>query len=624
MNPNQNNNQKLFGFSYKDTEKEDALSKASPVPANSDDGVAVAAGGLYGYGITMDQGATKDYELIRRYRGMALHPEVDSAIEDIVNEAIVSDTNDTPVNIELSNLDVSDRIKTIIREEFSYILHLLDFNNKSHEMFRRWYIDGRLFYHKVIDLKNPERGITDIRNIDALKIKPVREYKNPRHTANANQTYSSKDPKVFGQAQVNTPAQIEEYYLYNKRGMNYMGGSPKGGAYGNQGYNAGQQQTVKIAKDAVTYVTSGLVDGNNGQVLSYLNKAIKSLNQLRWMEDAIVIYRMARAPERRLFYIDVGNLPKQRAEQYLRDVMSRYRTKISYDQNTGEIRDDKKFMSMLEDYWLPRREGGRGTEVSTLPGGQNLGELADLNYFQEKLYKSLNVPFGRMSGGDGGFQIGKSDDTLRDEVKFSKFVGRMRKKFAYMFTDMLKTQLVLKGVVSPKEYDQMAEHITFDFVYDNHFSELKDLEILQNKLNAVQMCEPYIGKYFSVYELRNKILGFTDGQIAETDKQIAYERNVGIIPDPNAGMEGDPNAEGEEPGEIDTAESMGNIADAAALNGLPAEGLPPGADADGDGQVSETEFVQMASGDLDLSGDPGTPVTQPVSRKSLDLKKGKN
>ena len=576
---NQGNRNKLFGFSYKDAEKEGALEKASPVPPNSDDGVAVAAGGLYGYGITMDQGATKDYDLIRRYRAMALHPEVDSAIEDIVNEAIVSDTNDTPVAIDLSNLDVSDRIKTIIREEFAYILHLLDFNNKSHEMFRRWYIDGRLFYHKVIDLAHPERGITDIRNIDALKIKPVREYKRPNHTANANKSFSSRDAKVFGTATQNTPAQIEEYYLYNKRGMNYMGGSPNGGGYGSALNDPSSGQTVKIAKDAVTYVTSGLVDGNNGQVLSYLNKAIKSLNQLRWMEDSIVIYRMARAPERRLFYIDVGNLPKQRAESYLRDVMARYRTKISYDQNTGEIRDEKKHMSMLEDYWLPRREGGRGTEVSTLPGGQNLGELADLQYFQEKLYKSLNVPFSRMSGSEGGFQIGKSDDTLRDEVKFSKFVGRMRKKFSFMFSDMLKTQLVLKGVLSPKEFEQAKEHITFDFLYDNHFSELKDLEILQNKLQAVQMCEPYVGKYFSVYEMRHKILGMTDGEIAETDKQIAYERNVGIIPAPPEEAPPEEGMEGEAP---------------------PEEGM------EGEAPPEEGGFPE---GDLDLSGDPGTDIS---------------
>ena len=531
MNPNQDN-KRLFGFSYKEDELEQ-LSKISPVPPNADDGVSVSAGGLYGYGVDFDQQSSKDYDLIRRYRCMALHPEVDTAIEEIVNEAIVSDTNDTPVSIDLSNLDVSERIKTIIREEFSYILHLLDFNDKCYEMFRRWYIDGRLYYHKVIDLNNPERGITDIRNIDALKVKPVREYK--RRDGAENQTrsgtsFSQNDSKVFGTSSQYMPAQVIEYFLYNKKGINYMGRG-----MGNAGGN-NQGQTVKLAKDSVTYITSGLVDGNSGQVLSYLNKSIKSLNQLRWMEDAIVIYRMARAPERRLFYIDVGNLPKQKAEQYLRDVMARYRTKISYDQTTGEIKDDKKFMSMLEDYWLPRREGGRGTEVSTLPGGQNLGELTDLKYFKEKLLRSLNIPMSRMDDSGGGFQIGKSDNIMRDEVKFSKFVGRMRKKFGYMFTDMLKTQLILKGVVSPKEFDSMQEHIQFDFIYDNHFAELKDLEILQTKLQAAQMCEPYIGKYFSTYQIRHDILGHNDGQIKETDKQVSYERNVGIIPDPNAAM----------------------------------------------------------------------------------------
>lgn len=597
MNPNQND--KLFGFSYK-KEQEAPSVKASPVPPNSDDGVAIAAGGMYGHGIAMDQTATKDYELIRRYRGMALHPEVDSAIEDIINEAIVSDTNDTPVSIDLSNLDVSERIKTIIREEFSYILHLLDFNNKAHEMFRRWYIDGRLFYHKVFDLNNPEKGLTDIRNIDALKIKPVRQY---NYKGPNNQPYSVKDNKVFG---MGVAPDMEEYFLYNKRGMNYMGGSPKGGGgYGAMGGGAGNGgQTVKISKDSVTYVTSGLIDGNSGQVLSYLNKSIKALNQLRWMEDSIVIYRMARAPERRLFYIDVGNLPKQKAESYLRDVMSRYRTKISYDQATGEIKDDKKFMSMLEDYWLPRREGGRGTEVSTLPGGQNLGELADLEYFKDKLYKSLNVPSSRMGEGGGGFQIGKSDNIMRDEIKFAKFVGRMRKKFSYLFTDILKSQLVLKGVVSPKEYDQMREHIQFNFIYDNHFSELKDMEILQNKLAMVQQAEPYLGKYFSTYQVRHDILGHSDTEIAEIDRQIAYERNVGIIPDPNAGMEGAPQEGGEE--------EM-----AAGEEGLPADQLPEGADINGDGVVSEEEFMELMDGDMDLSGDP----EQEVSRELLRLKK---
>ena len=578
----------MFGFSYKETDKEDKTAKASPVPPNADDGVAVSAGGLYGYGIDMDQTGQKDYDLIRRYRAMALHPEVDSAIEDIVNEAIVSDTNDTPVNVDLSNLDVSDRIKTIIREEFSYILHLLDFNNKAHEMFRRWYIDGRLFYHKVIDIKHPERGLTDIRNIDSLKIKPVREYKRGTNSTEAQKAFSNRDSYAFGAASSTDPAQIEEYFLYNKMGMNYMGRS------GYTGANQNRSQAVKLTKDAVTYVTSGLVDGNNGQVLSYLNKAIKSLNQLRWMEDSIVIYRMARAPERRLFYIDVGNLPKQKAEQYLRDVMSRYRTKISYDQSTGEIRDDKKFTSMLEDYWLPRREGGRGTEVNTLPGGQNLGELADLQYFKDKLFRSLNVPSSRMEDG-GGFQIGKSDNILRDEVKFAKFVGRMRKKFSYLFTDILKTQLVLKGVVSPKEFDQMKEHITFDFIYDNHFSELKDMEMLQNKLQVAQMVEPYIGKYFSVYGVRHDILGMTDGQIADTDKQIAYERNVGIIPDPSAqaGPEGAAPEEGAQ-------EAPGG------------QELPPEADLNGDGEVTQDEAEKYYEGDMDLSGDPEQAMSPEV------------
>ena len=480
----------------------------------------------------MDSGSSKDYEQIRKYRCMALHPEVDSAIEDIVNEAIVSDTNDVPIAIDLSNLDVSERIKTIIREEFAYILHLLDFNNKAHEMFRKWYIDGRLFYHKVIDLNNPERGITDIRNIDALKIRPIREYrKNPQlpepYLKNTKRPQSAKEPQVFGQASVQMPARVVEYFIYNKKGLNYMGNG--------LGYTQSKNDTVRLARDAVTYVTSGLVDGNNGQVLSYLNKANKSLNQLRWMEDAIVIYRMARAPERRLFYIDVGNLPKAKAENYLRDVMARYRTKISYDQNTGEIKDDKKFMSMLEDYWLPRREGGRGTEVSTLPGGQNLGELEDLKYFQDKLYRSLNVPISRQDAGSG-FQIGKSDNIMRDEVKFAKFVGRMRKRFSYLFIDILKTQLVLKGVVSPKEFDSMKEHIQFDYIYDNHFSELRELEIIQNRMQVAAMAEPYVGKYFSVYQVRNRLLGYTDGEIKEIDKQISYERNVGIIPDPDAVM----------------------------------------------------------------------------------------
>ena len=564
----QNQNSRLFGFSYKEDELEE-ISKVSPVPPNMDDGVTVSAGGLYGYAIDLDQQAGKDYELIRRYRCMALHPEIDSAVEDIVNEAIVADTNDQPVAIDLSNLDVSERIKTIIREEFAYLLHLLDFNNKAHEMFRRFYIDGRIFYQKVIDLNQPERGITDIRNIDALKIKPVREYKQNAppepNLKNTNRTYSSQTTGSFGKASQQMPARVVEYFLYNKKGMNYMGRS-----FGNSGAN----QTVKIAKDAVTYVTSGLVDGNNGMVLSYLNKAIKAMNQLRWMEDAIVIYRMARAPERRLFYIDVGNLPKAKAEQYLRDTMARYRTKITYDQQTGEIRDNKKYMSMLEDYWLPRREGGRGTEVTTLPGGQNLGELADLKYFQDKLYKALNIPASRMTEG-AGFQIGKSDNIMRDEVNFSKFTGRMRKKFSGIFVDLLKTQLVLKGVVTPKEYDSMKEHITYDFIYDNHFAELREGEMLSQRMQVASMCEPYLGKYFSVYQVRHNILGYTDAEIKEQDRQIAYERNVGIIPDPNAQMAAENEEEMADEGQPVDLEGGQVPQDDMDLSGDCAQALPP-------------------------------------------------
>lgn len=533
--------QRLFGFKYKEN-PEEQVGKVSPIPPNVEDGVAVAAGGIYGYTMEMDNTGLKDYDLIRKYRCMALHPEVDSAVEDIINEAIVSDTNDTPVTIDLTNLDVSEEIKVIIREEFQYILHLLDFNKNCHEIFRRWYVDGRLYYHKVIDPASPEKGITDLRYVDALKIRPIREYRKVdpnKMTSAMNGSYAGQDNLTFGMASRAFPNIIDEYFLYNKKGINYLGaGSPS------MNGSAEKEGTVKLAKDSIAYITSGLVDGNTGQVLSYLNKAIKPLNQLNWMEDAIVIYRMARAPERRLFYIDVGNLPKQKAEQYLNSVMSRYRTKITYDQNTGEIRDNKKFMSMLEDYWLPRREGGRGTEVKTLEGGQNLGKLEDLNYFKEKVYKSLNVPFSRMNGGETGVQIGKSDITSRDEVKFSKFVGRMRKKFSYLFTDILKTQLVLKGVTSPKEFDSMREHIQFDFIYDNHFSELKDLEILQNKLMVAGMMEPYVGKYYSVFKIRNEILGQSDGEIKEIDRQISYERNVGIIPMPPANPEEGGDGEG--------------------------------------------------------------------------------
>ena len=456
---------------------------------------------------------------------MALHPECDSAIEDIVNEAIVSDTNDSPVEIELSNLNASDGIKDKIRDEFKYIKELLDFDKKSHEIYKNWYIDGRLYYHKVIDLKNPEAGIQELRYIDALKMRYVRrnkkgekdKYQRPRNNLQIDQ----ENPLDF------EFPQIEEYFVYNPK-LQAPIGSPIQSTT-TAGANAG----IKFTKDSITYCTSGLVDRNKGSTLSYLHKAIKALNQLRMIEDSLVIYRLSRAPERRIFYIDVGNLPKVKAEQYLRDVMMRYRNKLVYDANTGEIRDDKKFMSMLEDFWLPRREGGRGTEITTLPGGQNLGEITDIKYFQDKLYRALNVPVTRI-GGDGGFNLGRSSEILRDEVKFSKFVGRLRKRFSAMFNDMLKTQLLLKNIITPEDWEVMNEHIQFDFIYDNHFAELKETELLTERINMATLAEPYVGRYYSQDYIRRKILRQTDQDIIDQDKIIKREIKKGIIPDPNA------------------------------------------------------------------------------------------
>ena len=513
---------KLFGFSIEDKNQ---LSPAavSPVPPNNEDGSDhYLSSGFFGSYVDIEGVYRTEFDLIKRYREMALHPEADSAIEDIVNEAVVSDTNDTPVEIELSNLNASDGIKKKIRTEFKYILDLLDFDKKAHEIYRNWYIDGRLYYHKIIDLKNPQEGIQELRYIDALKIRYVRQMKK-----------KDKDSRLAN-IQSDNPMEyefpeIEEYFVYNPKSV-YPANNPSSMTGGNKG--------IKIARDAITYCTSGLVDRNKGSTLSYLHKAIKSLNQLRMIEDSLVIYRLSRAPERRIFYIDVGNLPKQKAEQYLRDVMMRYRNKLVYDSATGEMRDDKKHMSMLEDFWLPRREGGRGTEISTLPGGQNLGEITDIKYFQEKLYRSLNVPTSRI-GGEGGFNLGRSSEILRDEVKFSKFVGRLRKRFSAMFNDMLKTQLILKNIITPEDWEIMSEHIQYDFMYDNHFAELKEAELLNERLSMVQQAEPYVGKYFSQDYLRRKVLRQTDQEIIEQDELIEKEIKAGVIPDP-ADMQVDP------------------------------------------------------------------------------------
>ena len=508
---------KLFGFSIEDTEPL-SPSAVSPIPQNNEDGVDhYMSSGFFGSYVDIEGVYRTEFELIKRYREMALHPEVDSAIEDIVNEAIVSDTNDTPVEIELSNLNASDGIKKKIRQEFKYILSLLDFNKKCHEIYRNWYIDGRLYYHKVIDLKNPQEGIQELRYIDAMKMRYIRQNKKKKDDKNALIRIQSDNPMDYDFPD------IEEYFIYNPNSQYPMGNVN----------STGSSQGIKIAKDSITYCTSGLVDRNKGNTLSYLHKAIKSLNQLRMIEDSLVIYRLSRAPERRIFYIDVGNLPKVKAEQYLRDVMMRYRNKLVYDASTGEIRDDKKYMAMLEDFWLPRREGGRGTEISTLPGGQNLGEITDIEYFKKKLYRSLNVPPSRMDG-EGGFNLGRSSEILRDELKFSKFVGRLRKRFSNLFNDMLKTQLILKNIITPEDWENMSEHIQYDFLYDNHFSELKDAELLNERLGMVATAEPYIGKYFSQDYVRRKILRQTDIEIVEQDQLIKKEIEQGIIPDPYA------------------------------------------------------------------------------------------
>jgi len=503
---------RLFGFSVEDTEQKPP-SIVSPVPENNEDGVDYyLSSGFFGTSVDIEGVYKNEQDLIRRYREMALHPEVDSAIEDIVNEAIVSDTYDSPVQVELSNLNASDGLKNKIREEFKNILEILDFDKKSHEIYRNWYIDGRLYYHKVIDLKNPQEGIKELRYIDALKMRYVRQQKktDPNKIITNNMSQNPIDMDF---------PEIEEYFQYNPKLKNGYGNNNTGG--------------IKISKDAITYCTSGLVDRNKNTVLSYLHKSIKSINQLRMIEDSLVIYRLSRAPERRIFYIDVGNLPKVKAEQYLRDVMMRYRNKMVYDANTGELRDDKKYMSMLEDFWLPRREGGRGTEITTLPGGQNLGEITDIEYFKKKLYRSLNVPPSRMDG-EGGFNMGRSSEILRDELKFTKFVGRLRKRFSTMFNDILKTQLILKNIVTPEDWNKMSEHIQYDFLYDNHFSELKESELLTERLNLVSTAEPYVGKYYSQDYVRRHILRQTDQEIIEQDKIIEKEIKDGIVPDPQA------------------------------------------------------------------------------------------
>ena len=479
----------FFGFRIT-RKKEEAETFTLP---SSDDGAEdIAQGGFFSSVYDVEGKDKTQYDLIKRYRHIAQQPECDSAIEDIVSEAIASNESDVPVSLLLDGLNLSSTVKKRIRQEFDRVLQLLMFTEKGHDLFRRWYVDGRIYYHKVIDKKDPRKGITELRYIDPQKIKKVRE------------KISGKPNPITG---VEEKQKTEEFFIYNEHGIT-TGGSVNNG--------------LKITKDSIAYCPSGLIDQNRGTVLSYLHKAIKPVNQLRMIEDSLVIYRISRAPERRIFYIDVGNLPKIKAEQYLKDVMNRYRNKLVYDASTGEIRDDRNHMSMLEDFWLPRREGGRGTEITTLPGGSNLGEIDDIVYFQRKLYRSLNVPISRMEA-ESNFSLGRSTEITRDELKFTKFVQRLRKKFTVLFHDILRTQLVLTGVIAEEEWDSMKEHIAYDFLQDGHFAELRDAEILRERIDMVGTVEPYIGKFFSERWVQKNILRQTDEEIEAMKKEIEDE-----------------------------------------------------------------------------------------------------
>ena len=490
----------LFGFEIsRPKDDEDKANQQSFAPPPNDDGaLTISQAAYYGTYVDLDGTAKNEVELIGRYREMAMQPEIESAIEDIVNEAIVQDDDGTSTKIVLDKLEQSERIKKAIENEFNTILKLLNYNNMSQDIFKRYYIDGRLFYQIMIDKESPTQGIKELRYIDPRKIRKIREVK------------KDKDPR----SGVELMTVVNEYYIFNDKSIN---GSQSN--YGPVG--------ARIAKDSIINVNSGLMDSRRASVLSYLHKAIKPLNQLRMIEDAVVIYRISRAPERRIFYVDVGNLPKMKAEQYLRDIMVKYKNKLVYDANTGEVRDDRKFLSMMEDFWLPRREGSKGTEIQTLPGGQNLGELEDVKYFEKKLYKSLNVPISRLEQSTA-FSIGRATEITRDELKFSKFVSKLRNKFTELFDHALRIQCVLKGICTDEEWTDFKEKIYYDFIKDNNFAELKEAELLRERLSLLTSIDAYTGRYYSMDWIRRNVLRFNDDEIRQIDNEIKKERKEGI------------------------------------------------------------------------------------------------
>lgn len=483
----------IFGYSIK--RKEPVQTERSFVPPSDTEGAldTIKAGGYYGTYLDLEGAAKNESEQIKRYRDISLMSDVDMAIDDVVNEAIANLDNEQIVSIDLEKVNTTASVKKSIENEFNTLLEMLHFKDKGHDYFRRWYIDGRIYFHKVIDTAKPKQGITDIRYIDPRKIKKVRN------------VIKEKDVKTG----VEFVKNVEEYFVYNEKGLHMT-----------QNVAASVNvQGLKITKDAICYTTSGLYDVDNQMVLSYLHKAIKPANQLRMMENALVIYRLARAPERRIFYIDVGNLPKLKAEQYLKDIMNRYRNKLVYDANTGEIRDDKKTMSMLEDFWLPRREGGKGTEISTLPGGQNLGEIADIEYFQRHLYQALNVPISRLQQ-QGGLNFGRAAEITRDELKFTKFIGKLRRQFSQVFSDLLKTQLILKGVLTEQDWKEMYDDVEYRFAQDAYYTESKEQEIIRSRAELVGQLDAYVGKYVTKKYIQKNILRFTDEEIADMEKEM--------------------------------------------------------------------------------------------------------
>ena len=496
----------LFGFNITRVKPQTDPKQQFSQPAAEDGTQVVAAGGFFGSYLDMEGTAKTEQDLIRRYREIALHPECDMAIEDIVNEAITSNENKQSVKVITDGLEYSSAIKVRIEQEFADVLRLLQFNTRGHDLFRRWYVDGRIFFQKVIDAENIKNGIVELKYLDPRKVKKIREVRKRRPEG------------MISPTNVNIADETVEYFVYNERGI--------------QG--AASVQGIKVAVDTIAFCPSGMIDQNkNGLILSYLHKAIKPVNQLRMIEDAAVIYRIARAPERRIFKIDVGNLPKAKAEQYLRDVMARYRNKLVYDAGTGEIKDDRNYMSMLEDFWLPSREGGRGTDITTLPGGQNLGEIADIEYFRAKLYRSLNVPTSRLEASQG-FNLGRASEITRDELKFTKFVQRLRKKFTELFNDILRTQLVLKGIIAETDWYTVRDCLQYDFLQDGHFAELKQTELLRERLALANEMRDYIGKFFSVEYVRKHVLKQNEREIEDMDRQIRKEIKSKVIQDPMA------------------------------------------------------------------------------------------